>query len=84
VNRPTDVIAFRYIPAPALAGDIAINVAQARRQARERGHSLAREIRILLVHGILHLLGYTDYEPQPRQRMFRRQYGLLRAWKASE
>jgi probable rRNA maturation factor len=80
VDRPTDVIAFQYVPSPALEGDIAINVPLARQQARQRGYSLHREIRILLIHGILHLLGYTDYEPRPRRKMFQRQNALLRAW----
>jgi probable rRNA maturation factor len=42
-------------------GDIVISAGTASRQARERGHSLAREIKILALHGYLHLLGY-DHE----------------------
>ncbi len=42
-------------------GDILISVPLAARQAREAGHSLGRELRILLLHGYLHLLGY-DHE----------------------
>jgi rRNA maturation RNase YbeY len=42
-------------------GDIVISVETALRQAEDRGHSLSSEIRILLVHGLLHLLGY-DHE----------------------
>jgi len=63
-----------------LCGDIAINVAQAGTQAQKMRHSLARELRLLWIHGILHLLGYTDYDPLPRRRMFRRQNQLLRRW----
>ena len=40
---------------------ILISVAQAARQARAAGHSLARELRLLVIHGYLHLLGY-DHE----------------------
>ncbi len=86
VDRNTDVIAFRYEVGPqkgmrgAFAGDIAINVAQARIQAKKMRHSTRREIRLLLIHGLLHLLGYTDYEPRPRRRMFKRQNELLRQW----
>ncbi len=42
-------------------GEIVISVAQAARQAEAFGHSLARELRVLVIHGYLHLLGY-DHE----------------------
>lgn len=42
-------------------GDIAISVPAARRQAAERGHGVERELRILVLHGLLHCLGY-DHE----------------------
>jgi probable rRNA maturation factor len=42
-------------------GEIAISVPQAARQAEARGHSLPRELRVLVIHGYLHLLGY-DHE----------------------
>jgi probable rRNA maturation factor len=80
VDRPTDVISFRYHRAPALHGDIAINVPQAKEQSRRLGHSLRREIRLLWIHGILHLLGYTDYQPARHRQMFKRQSALLRRW----
>ncbi len=55
-NRTTDVLTFpgdeTYL------GDIVISVDQARRQAAEERHSLATEVRYLLVHGILHAHGY--------------------------
>lgn len=44
-----------------LLGDVVISIDTAQAQAQERGHSLLDECRILLVHGILHLLGY-DHE----------------------
>ena len=84
VDDPTDVIAFRSAQAPALQGDIAINVSLAAQQARKMGHSTRREIRLLLIHGLLHLLDYTDYEPRPRRRMFKRQNALLRRWERRE
>lgn len=91
VDRTTDVISFRNdIPSdlrkessgelPAMEGDIAINVAQAQVQAKKMRHPHRREIRLLWIHGILHLLGYTDYESKPRRRMFKRQNELLRRW----
>ena len=97
VDRTTDVISFRddlmphLNPLPKgeggaarvrLHGDIAINVHQAALQAKKMRHSLKREMRLLLIHGILHLLGFTDYEPAPRRRMFKRQNAILRNWEA--
>lgn len=64
-NRPTDVLTFpadRSYADPAQGGlplgDIVISVDQARRQAADQGHSLATEVRYLLLHGVLHALGY--------------------------
>jgi len=61
-NKPTDVLSF---PADELAvghaGDIAISLETAARQATEFGHSLQNEVKILLLHGLLHLNG-MDHE----------------------
>ena len=58
-DHPTDVLSFPGIP-PYL-GDIAISLARARAQARRFRHSLEDELRILMLHGILHLTG-LDHE----------------------
>jgi probable rRNA maturation factor len=62
-NKPTDVLSF---PAPAEvaaqhSGDLAISLETAARQAAAYGHSLRDELRILLLHGLLHLDG-EDHE----------------------
>ena len=62
-NKATDILSF---PAAAemageQAGDLAISLETAARQAAEHGHSLRDEVRILLVHGLLHLAG-EDHE----------------------
>lgn len=61
-DRPTDVLSF---PAPlfvrGFAGDIAISADVASRNARALGHRCSDEVRILVLHGILHLTGY-DHE----------------------
>ena len=69
-NKTTDVLSFPADPAlPAqagLLGDVIISVEQARRQARDRKTSLEIEMVTLLIHGILHLLGY-DHERSQRE-----------------
>jgi probable rRNA maturation factor len=64
-DEPTDVLSFPSLVEHALSpanlhgplGDIAISSPRARAQARQFGHSLENEIRILMLHGVLHLLG---------------------------
>lgn len=62
-DATTDVLSFPAHPeaGSGRAGDIAISLARARAQARQFGHSTEREIRILMLHGLLHLLG-QDHE----------------------
>lgn len=64
-DRPTDVLSFTdgFVSpeAPPRIGDIVISVPAARRNAKRAGHSVRREIRELLIHGFLHLMGY-DHE----------------------
>ena len=83
-DRPTDVLSFAQAEgqggAPeGLLGDVVISVDTARRQARERAEPLTRELDRLLIHGVLHLLGY-DHERSPAeaQRMQRRERSLAR------
>ena len=58
-NKTTDVLTF---PGDGpLLGEIVISIDQARRQAADEKHSLATEVRYLILHGILHAMGY-DHE----------------------
>ena len=59
-DEPTDVLSFA-VDGPGLLGSLAISLARARAQARAFGHSTEAEVRILMLHGLLHLLGY-DHE----------------------
>ena len=59
-DKTTDVLTFPG-DEPTHLGDIVISLEQARRQAADEKHSLATEVRYLIVHGILHALGY-DHE----------------------
>ncbi len=77
-NKATDVLSF---PADqsisrGVAGDLAISVPMALRQAREHGHRLATEIKVLILHGLLHLTG-LDHETDSGQ-MARRELRLRR------
>jgi probable rRNA maturation factor len=64
---------------PNILGDIVIAVPTAVRQAAETGHTLSREIEFLLIHGLLHLLGY-DHERggEEARKMKRRERQLLK------
>lgn len=70
-NKPTDVLSFP-VAGPLNgngAGDIAISTQMAREQATRLGHLLEQELKILLLHGLLHLAGY-DHE-RDKGEMFR-------------
>jgi probable rRNA maturation factor len=79
----TDVLSFPSQEAAHL-GDIVIASGVARRQARDAGHSYAAELKVLALHGLLHLLGYDHHDPADGGRMARmerrlRARGRLRA-----
>lgn len=75
-DRATDVIAFDMKENDTL-GDIMISLDRARCQAKVMGHTLFREVQILAVHGLLHLLGYRDKKKKDRDRMWRKTDSLL-------
>lgn len=62
-DQPTDVLSFpaEGVAGKDFAGDIAISADEAARNARQFGHSSAEELKILMLHGVLHLAGY-DHE----------------------
>jgi probable rRNA maturation factor len=66
----TDVIAFE---AEAGEGEVIISIEAAARQAEELGHGLTEELRYLMSHGVLHVLGWDDSTPELRAAMLRRQ-----------
>ncbi len=92
-DRVTDVLSFQsarlkphaprlkpHAPRPLALGDVVIALGRARRQARAAGHSLDTELRILALHGLLHLLGHdheTDDGSMARlERRLRQRAGL--------
>ena len=92
-DQPTDVLAFhmspdtseeselRFVGPPDGVhhlGEIVISYPQAVRQAHEQGHSVAQELALLIVHGVLHLLGYDDELLEEEQRMKVRENEILK------
>lgn len=65
-------------------GDVVISLDTARQQAREFGLGAQDEVAHLLVHGILHLLGYDHAEPEEHAAMFGLQKQLLKAWQETK
>ena len=90
VDEPTDVLAFHMLPQKEVddsfalppdgvtrLGEVIISYPQAVAQAREQGHSTERELALLVIHGILHLLGYDHEEPEEESKMRERERELL-------
>ena len=79
-DSPTDVLSFpinEMVGGRKILGDVVISVDTAKRQAEERGESLQLTLCRLLIHGVLHLLGY-DHERSPEEEeMFRRMEELI-------
>jgi probable rRNA maturation factor len=78
IDAPTDVLSFAMEEGEPLAGmpgeeavlgDVVISLPAAQRQAEEYGHSFAREVAYLTVHGVLHLLGYDHATEAGRREM---------------
>lgn len=76
IPGPTDVLTFQH-------GEIIISAQTARRQARNFQNSLNQELRLYLLHGLLHLCGYSDKNRQARALMEQIQRRLLRMMKQS-
>jgi probable rRNA maturation factor len=79
----TDVLSFPAEPRtpepdPRTLGDLVIATGVAMRQAREAGHSYQTELRVLALHGLLHLLGYDHDDPRDDGRMKRVETRLRR------
>jgi len=91
VDSPTDVIAFYMLPQQddkdsffalppdgvTRLGEVIISYPQAAEQAREQGHSLDKELALLIIHGVLHLLGYDHRKPEDESKMRSKEKELL-------
>jgi probable rRNA maturation factor len=76
MDYPTDVLSFpvenRRFVGERLLGDVIISVQKARQQAKERRRSLDKEMVILLIHGVVHLLGYDHERSAKEARIMQR------------
>ena len=85
MDSSTDVLSFGQMegdtfvaPTPVL-GDLVISLQTAQRQADALGHPLGAEVRVLLVHGLLHLLGHDHLDSNDRAKMAAAEDALLSA-----
>jgi len=86
-DAPTDVLSFSaqeeagpFVTAPeagAYLGDVIISYPRAVQQAGEQGHAVEQELDLLVVHGILHLLGYDHATEEEKSLMWSRQDTIL-------
>jgi probable rRNA maturation factor len=87
VDAPTDVLAFADDPTeqafvtapdePPYLGDVIVSYPRARVQSATQRHSAAIELRLLIVHGVLHLLGYDHATKEKQAQMWARQESIL-------
>jgi probable rRNA maturation factor len=83
IDAPTDVLSFpmsdekSFVPPVRLLGDVLVCPEVAAENATKLGHSLDEELSLLVVHGVLHLLGYSDESDEERKAMDARQKELL-------
>ena len=81
IDRTTDVLSFAYETVECdirMLGEIFVSIPKMKEQAKEYGHSETRELSFLVVHGILHLLGYDHTLGEKEEKeMFSRQELVL-------
>lgn len=84
IDRTTDVISFafndqedNFVSEINVLGDIFVSIPKMKAQALEYGHSEKRELSFLVIHGLLHLLGYDHMNPEDEKVMFGLQEEVL-------
>jgi probable rRNA maturation factor len=82
IDAPTDVLSFpaNYVDPEndsLYLGDILISYPRSKYQAQVRGHHVIEEIQLLVVHGVLHLLGYDHAAPDEKRKMWAVQKEIL-------
>ncbi len=79
-DRPTDVIAFDYRSGDlgeGLSGEVILSAETAARVAAEKKHAPTTELILYVVHGVLHLAGYDDRDPEAARAMWARQKEVM-------
>jgi probable rRNA maturation factor len=90
-DKPTDVLSFPmrdsdvdesgFVTPPDSAlrlGEVIISYPQAKQQAREHGHTVKKEVAVLIIHGLLHLLGYDHDTPGRKRVMHKREAFIIK------
>ncbi|OQA19123.1 MAG: Endoribonuclease YbeY [Chloroflexi bacterium ADurb.Bin360] len=89
IDQPTDVLSFSddtrgpfsaasgAANSPRYLGDVVISLPTAQQQSQEAQCTLTQEVQLLIVHGVLHLLGYDHGEPAEKARMWKAQAEIL-------
>ena len=87
IDKPTDVLSFSLqegtvkppeVENDKLLGDIIISVETAQKQADTLNHSMERELTVLLIHGLLHLIGYDHEEDKDYKIMREKESKILK------
>ena len=85
-DSATDVLAFPMRDSRGLSGsvlgDVVISAETAQREAKKRKKDFQEELDLYLIHGVLHLLGYTDEKPRARKKMHDKEQEILKLLKA--
>jgi probable rRNA maturation factor len=79
-DEPTDVLSFLMsdLSAKRLSGELVIGAEVAKAQAEERGHDVQAEVALYVIHGLLHLCGFSDKSPTEEKEMRQRERHYLR------
>ena len=79
-NYNTDVITFDYSEGETISGDVFISVDQVKINAQEYGIEPGEELRRVMIHGVIHLLGYNDESDDERLDMRQMENEALHLW----
>lgn len=77
----TDIITFDYVSGDVVSGDIIISVDRVRENAAQLGIPFVQELRRVLIHGVLHLLGQGDKSEKESKEMHAKEEAALALWK---
>ncbi len=79
-NYFTDVITFDYSEGNTISGDVFISIEQVKLNAERYGVSAEEEQRRVMIHGVLHLMGYGDASDEEKQIMRKKENEALNLW----